>query len=43
MNMKFFDPEEDYMDSVSTQKIDKGMSAAEQAIAQLANEAVVEL
>jgi hypothetical protein len=43
MNQKFFDPEEDYMDAVSTQKIDKGMSAAEQAVAQLANEAVVEL
>lgn len=41
--MKFFDPEEDFMDSVSTQKISKGMSAAQQAVAQLANDAVVEI
>lgn len=31
--MKFFDPEEDFLDTVSTQKIDATMTAAQQAAA----------
>lgn len=42
MNQKFFDPEEDFLDTVTTQAIDKGMSAAQQVAAQLVNDAVVE-
>ena len=41
MNQKFFDPEEDFMDVTTTQKIDNQMSLGEQLLAQNINDQVV--